>query len=71
MTDLLTSAGNGEIWVVLLGIGITLVLSTAVAGAFIAWRDRPMKRDEIQENKLHQRLMEITNSSAAPQRKSF
>jgi hypothetical protein len=69
--NVLKGASTGELWVVLLGAGITLVVLTAIVGILIAWKERPIKRDEAQQHKLHERLLDIAQTSGAAPRKSF
>jgi hypothetical protein len=60
----------GEVWVVLLGLAIMIVALTAIAGIIYAWKERPIKRDDAQQFKLRQRLLEMTQHPTAVPRKS-
>ena len=68
---LLTSLSIGQIWVVLLGVAIMIAALTAIVAIVVAWRDRPIKKDEAVQYKLQQRLQQITEHAAVQPRKSF
>lgn len=59
-----------ELWVVLLCIALAAVALTLGAGIMLAWKQRPIERDPVQEEKVHNRLAQITRAAAAQPKKS-
>lgn len=59
-----------EFWVALLCIALAAVVLTLAGGIMLAWKERPIERDPVQDEKVHQRLSQITQTSAAQPKKS-
>ena len=59
-----------ELWVVLLCIALAVVALTLGAGIMLAWKQRPIEKDPVQEEKVHKRLSQITATAAAQPKKS-
>ena len=59
-----------ELWVFLLCIALAAVALTLGAGIMLAWKQRPIERDPVQEEKVHNRLAQITGAAAAQPKKS-
>ena len=53
-----------NLWVALLYLAIAVAGLSLTAGALIAWRRRPIKKDQLQQYKLHERLSQL--ASAVP-----
>jgi hypothetical protein len=59
-----------DLWVALLCVALAAVALTLGAGVMLAWKQRPIERDPVQDEKIHKRLSQITQSSTAQPKKS-
>ena len=58
------------LWIALLCVALAAVALTLGAGIMLAWKQRPIERDPVQEEKVHKRLSQITQASAAQPKRS-
>jgi hypothetical protein len=56
--------------IVLLYAAIVAVTLTTTVSIIVAWTMRPVKKDEFQQYKIHERLAEIAQHAIPPARKS-
>lgn len=59
-----------ELWFALLCIALAVVALTLGAGIMFAWRERPIERDPVQDEKIHNRLSQLTQPSTVQPKKS-
>lgn len=59
-----------ELWIVLLCLALAAVVLTLGAGIMLAWKQRPIERDPVQDEKVHKRLSQIAQASSAQPKKS-
>ncbi len=58
--DSLPSVNSSYFWMALLYLTVMAAALSLTAGAMLAWRRRPIKKDELQRYKLHERLAQMS-----------
>jgi len=54
-----------DLWMALLYLAVMAASVSLTAGAMYAWRQRPVKKDDLQRFKLNERLMQMSNGGNA------
>ena len=60
MNSLLNVIHDASFWTVLLCVAVSVAIVTSTAVAFLLWRRQPAKKDELQNQKIHERLTQLT-----------
>ena len=64
-------AYNSDLTAALLSIAVVIAILSFIAVAFFAWKGRPVKKDEYQRIKVHDRLAALAGAKPEPSRKVF
>lgn len=63
MGSLLDLTHDANFWTVLLCIAVCLAIIFAIAAGAFLWRRRPTAKDELQRQKLHERLSRLSHDA--------
>ena len=61
----LPDVNSSHLWIAFLYVAVMAPALSLTAGAMFAWRQWPVKKDELQRNKLHERLTQMSAGHGA------
>ena len=65
----LPDLNNSHLWMALLYVAVMAAAMSLTAGAMFAWQRRPIKKDELQRYKLHERLAQMSGPAQVEPKK--